>query len=389
MKPLTKIHWETLRFIHHHGPASRPDIARQLALSPATVSTTVRDLLASGWVTESDYRESHGGRKAALLTLKPDALSAIGVELGYNRLAVAHVSLNGHIIEQRSFTETGPDAAATLDALASALQALLPQHHQPTRFAGIAVAVSGIILDGNRISRHYPGLPTWDNVPLAQSLEERIGIRPVILNHASAAAFGEHRFGGWQDADHLAYLDMGRGIAVGAVIGGRICAGAHGNAGELGHTAVEDNGPLCYCGNRGCLETFAAPNAILRQYAEAVSREGRAVPPNLTLDDLFRAAASGDRFAHTLLAEAGQRLGRATANLVNLLNPSLLILGGVLTRHQEPLASAFTAILRARILPALRDAIRVEISHLGEQACVLGAAAAMMDSFFGKPWQRA
>jgi len=380
MKTHTRQKRALIRLLYRRGRSSRRDIADFLSVSLATVSGIVRALLDEGILVEADFLASRGGRRAAVIALNPQLACAIGAEVSYRRIAAARVDLAGEILDRRVTVDLRPEREAALRAIAEAVTALLPEDQR--RLAGIGIGVSGIVRESDLVSRRRPGAEAWEDVPLAGWLEKRVGVRPLVLNDVSAAALGEHRFGGWDEAPNMVCLHMGPGIAAGIIARGELYRGATGNAGEIGHTAVQDNGPICYCGNRGCLETFASPDAIIRKYAEAVGRNGMHTGRAIDITDIFDAALEGDRFACTVLEEAGNDLGRAAANLVNILNPSLMILGGDLARSRGPLVSTLKRVLESRILPALRGTVEVQISRLGEDACVLGAATAAMNRFF-------
>ena len=380
MKTKTRQKQALIRLLYRRGRSSRRDIADCLSVSLATVSGIVRDLLGEGTLVEADFMASRGGRRAAVIALNPQLACAIGVEVSYRRIAAVRADLSGKILDRRVTVDLRPEREAALRTIADSVTALFPDDRG--RLAGIGIGVSGIVRESDLVSRRRPGAEAWADVPLAGWLEKHVGERPVVLNDVSAAALGEHRFGGWDDAPNMVCLHMGPGIAAGIIAHSEVYRGATGNAGEIGHTAVQDNGPICYCGNRGCLETLASPDAIIRKYAEAVGRNGMDAGRAIGIADIFDAAVEGDRFAYTVLEEAGNDLGRAAANLVNILNPSLMILGGALARSRGPLVSTLKRVLESRILPALRGTVTVELSRLGEDACVLGAATAAMNRFF-------
>ena len=380
MKTNTRQKRALIRLLYRRGRSSRRDIADILSVSLATVSNIVRALLNEGTLVEADFLASRGGRRAAVIALNPQLACAIGVEVSYRRIAAARVDLAGKILDRRVTVDPHQERETALQAIAETVTVLLPEDQR--RLAGIGIGVSGIVREADLVSRRRPGAEAWEDVPLAGWLENRVGVRPLVLNDVSAAALGEHRFGGWDEAPNMVCLHLGPGIAAGIIAHGELYRGATGNAGEIGHTAVQDNGPICYCGNRGCLETLASPDAIIRKYAEAVGGNGMDAGRAIRIADVFDAAVEGDRFAYTVLEEAGNDLGRAAANLVNILNPSLLVLGGDLARSRGPLVSTLKRVLESRILPALRGTVAVHMSQLGEDACVLGAATAAMNRFF-------
>jgi glucokinase len=231
-----------------------------------------------------------------------------------------------------------------------------------------------------------PNLPGWARVPLKRLIEDGLGITTFLENDANAAALGEHRFGAGRGTRHMIYVTASTGIGGGLILDGKLYHGADGMAGEIGHTTAMPYGPHCNCGNRGCLESFASGTAIAR---EARGRVARGVPTliaDLAGGDLERitaklvaqAADQGDVEAQSILAEAMDYLGIGMANLVNLFNPELIVIGGGLTNIGEGL---FDPVRRAIVRHAFHtpaETVRVVRAELGDKVGVLGAVAAAL-----------
>lgn len=376
--------------IRERGITSRLDISKAIGVALPTVSTLVRDLIRGGLVREDGYGESAGGRKPAQLKLDPDFAGAIGIELTTTRVAGALVDLTGAVrLSEQAPRPEAYQRQAVLDAVFAIIERLL-ERVEGLPIRGLGVGISGLVDRTGRVSRELPQADDWEDVPLAELLEERFGLSSVLLNAVHAATLGECRFAPGGQHENMVFLHMGRGIAVGLIANGRLYQGATGNAGEFGHSVLKPDGPICFCGNRGCLECLASPAAIVAQCREAIAKGVRSEiaqgdPEALTLDAVLAAAGAGDRLAANVIEEAGQHIGDALANLVNVLNPDALMFGGLLARGPNALSEAIERSFRGKVLPLLRDETQVVLSRLGEQAATQGAAAMVFDRLFDTP----
>jgi len=381
-----------IRTIRERGSCTRDELASLVRLPPATVVRLIRRLTADGLLRRAGYEESTGGRRRERIGINPDAGHAVGVHVATRGMRAAVVNLAGRSLAEKSTPDTTLGRVRdTIDLLCRTISALRDAH-APGACCGIGIGISGVIREGGRVSREFPQAERWEDVPLADEVKERCGIRPLLLNDVHAAALGESRFGGWRDAANIVFLHLGEGIAAGIVADGKLYQGATLNAGEIGHLVVADDGPVCYCGNRGCLETVAAPRAIVEACRDAAARGVRTLAldeagsaSRITFDHILAAADRGDRLATNLLTEAGRHIGRVAADLVNFFDPEVLILGGLLAGRHDALVESLVRTARSRALPMLRDATRIEPSHLKEKAAVLGASAFAFDRAFDDP----
>jgi glucokinase len=231
-----------------------------------------------------------------------------------------------------------------------------------------------------------PNLPGWHDVPLAELIREEFGLPTRLENDANAAALAEHRFGAGQGSDHMIYVTVSTGIGGGFILGGKLYAGATGAAAEIGHTTVLASGPLCGCGNRGCLEALAAGSAIAREARERVRRGVPTLiaelscgdPENISAKLVAGAADQGDWEANAILDQAMAYLGLGMANLVNLLNPQLLVIGGGLTKMGERLFEPVRRAIDLRSFATAARAVELRQAQLGDDVGLLGAAAVAM-----------
>jgi len=378
-----------LKLLRNEEEASRPALARALGLSLPTITNIVKQLLGHGIVMEADHKQSTGGRRAALLKLNPDYAHAVGLEVSYSYLRAARVNLTGEIVDQEEGTRRPPKSREPdLESIVAVAQNLL--HRAPDGLVtGLGVGISGIVSRSQGVSVKFPRSENWVDVPLARLLSERLGLPTWLENDVQAATLGELRFGDGRSVDNFAYLHLGEGIALGIVAGGGLYGGANGNVGEVGHSIIEPGGPICYCGNYGCLESLASPAAIVRQAREAITGAGveseilSLAGGNLeaiTIDHVFQAVERGDRLASNLVEKAAGYIGLSAANLVNVLSPELLLLAGAMVERGGVVLEAVIRSFRSLVMPSLRDVTELKRSRLGSMALVCGAAALVFDA---------
>lgn len=369
---------------------SRPQIAEHLGTSLPTASALARDMLAESLLIEAGRGPSTGGRPAAIVELNKDFAQAVGISVSRREIIGVLTDMNGLILAQLGGQTEGPfDREHVLEQIIDMTAALLksPQTRRP---AGIGIGISGIVDSDDGVSVQFPYLSDWHNVPLGNLLHERFSLPVVIWNDVQVAAQAALRHGAGRLSDDFLYLHVSKGIGLGVVAGGILLRGHLGHAGELGHVVVDPNGPICHCGNFGCLESVASPPAVV---AGAIDALGRGVQSSvlrksggrteaITIGTILEAARENDRLANNLLTTAADHIGQALANAANILNPEMVVLGGILAGEEEG-ASVFTdRIIRKlnhTILPALAGKTRVIVSPLGPLAAPIGAATVVID----------
>jgi glucokinase len=307
----------------------------------------------------------------------------IGIDLGGTKINTALVDASGRMIAH-DYRETaaaeGPSAVIgrMLDAARSmAAQATCMQ------VAAVGIGAPGPLDSKAGIVLTPPNLPGWDRVPLRQLIEDGLGIPALLENDANAAALGEHRFGAGRKAEHMIYVTVSTGIGGGLILDGRLYRGAGGMAGEIGHITIMPSGPLCGCGNRGCLEALASGRAIAQRARERVIRAMPTLladlagkdPNRITAELVAKAAEQGDAEAQDILADAMNYLGIGVANLVNLFNPQLVVIGGGLMNIGEALFEPVRRAIYRHAFPGPAQAVEVVPAELGDNVGVLGAAA--------------
>lgn len=384
-----------LDLIRELGEVSRPLLAEVLDINLPTISHLTKELLDTRLICGNGFEKSVGGRRAERLILNPQFATALGLELSLTGIRGVLADLGGHILDRH---EGGSPVPGTPDeivgavlAVAEALLAKAPASRKPV---GVGLSVAGLTDESGRVSRKFPHRENWSDVPLAQLLERRLGLPALLENDVQAATLAERRHGAARGAENMLYLHIGHGIACGIVVGGRLYTGATRNAGEFGHTIVEPQGPICYCGNYGCLESLASPSAILDRALQAIrkgvqSTVASASSGNLravSAESIFLAAGQGDRLASNVVTQAAEYIGLGLANLVNFFNPETVVFGGaVLARGHKVFNEAIERTFRSRVLPILQHQTRIVPSALGKDAAAVGGSMLIFEDLFDRP----
>jgi glucokinase len=314
-----------------------------------------------------------------------DQKPVLAVDLGGTKIIAAVVLPNGKIISRNyclTMADKGPRAVS--DRIMSAVNRAIAQAELKTsELIGMGIAAAGI-LDTNRgIVTTSPNLPNWHNVPLLDILADKSGVVTYIINDANAAALGEHRFGAGVGFDNIIYLTVSTGIGGGIIIDGELYSGTNGCAGEVGHMTIEADGPQCHCGNYGCLEALASGWAVAKAAITRINNGEKSsiielvdgMLENITAETVAVAARRDDRLAADIVSEAARYLGIGLANLVNIFNPELIVIGGGLSRMGDLLLKPARELLKERAFQLPADTVRVVRSRLGSNAGIIGAAA--------------
>jgi predicted NBD/HSP70 family sugar kinase len=366
-----------LRLIWQERQATRVELSRLSGLSHSTVSAILLELERAGLVRTLGATASRGGRPASLIGFSDDSFSIIGVELGARHVAVALTDLRGRVRwfeERRLAVRTQPKAAlAQIRGLIE--QGVRAERVPLRRVVGIGVAAP------SPIDPAAPGhlaeliFPAWKRVDVVAHLQEAYGVPVLIDNDANLGALAERWWGAGVDGGDLAYIKVGAGVGSGHIIRGELYRGATGTAGEIGHVPVDPSGPMCVCGNRGCLTTFIGSEELAERARELFELDE---PP--TLAEIVRRARSGDAPALRLVDEVGERLGVVVGTLLNLLNMDVVVIGGEISTVGDMLLDAVRRRVRGRALPSAMAHTRIVTSNLGPRAIALGAATLILES---------
>lgn len=361
-----------LNHLRRFGPTPRMDLAGATGLSSAAVTYVTAELLEQHFIVEI---EGPNGRSTPL-DLNYDGHIAIGVKLMETQLQAVLTDLGTCVVDTLVSPVDARDPASAVRAIADAVANLLASSRRPAaHLIGIGLGMPGQHDAARGICRrcHRFG---WEEVPIGGLIAEATGSPVWIDNDVNAFALAEHLFGKGKTASSLAVMTFGRGTGAAMIVDGRLLRGHSGGAGEIGHIAIADDGPVCECGRSGCLEALTSLPAILAAHAR-LSRD-----PARDAEDLAARAAAGETAAIAVLGEAGHYLGGAAAMLLNLFDPEAFVIGGEGLRLGPALLDPLLATLHAR---CLARGIALHAETWGDDAWARGAAALAIDSFFSFP----
>ena len=377
-----------LRLIHAKRNISRVELSKTTGLSGASISAIVQNLIGRGLVVESGHNSSSLGRKPVSLSIREDAGFLIGVDLGsfYTRVVVTDV--RGTLVyKEESNTRMQDGRDPVLSRTLKAIHKAIKDSGKPRNaFRGIGMGHSGVI-DADKglvLSFPRPGqMAEWKNVPLRDLLEREFGIPCLLEDSVRAIATAEKHFGLGRSLDDFIYVDVGMGIGAAIFLDGKLYRGSGGSAGEFGHMTVDEHGPLCCCGNNGCLEALASCGAIIHSVRSAIEKGVDSKVRELAQGDLSRisiemigqAALENDSLSFRVLHEAVSHIAVVLADVVNLLNPHVVIFGGALFRSSPELfLEPLKRTIRQRALEKSANEVQLKISNLGSEVGALGAA---------------
>jgi predicted NBD/HSP70 family sugar kinase len=373
-----------LQLIWRERRISRAEIARMAGLSRSTVSEIVSELLPTGLVAEIGAGPSRGGRRPIVLEFQDDAYVVLGVEMGANHVCVALTDLRGRVLNWACRPHPVRDDPRGARGVITELctQSLDPIVAGGIPLAGIGVAAPSPVHPSDPYHLDRVVMPAWGGDLGLQALADSFGVPLMVDNDANLGALAERWWGEGREVDNFVYIKLATGIGAGYVLDGEIYRGATGVAGEIGHVAIDPRGKTCVCGLRGCLATMVGAEALLQRAAElaADQPDHPAHGGRLAMSDLLQAALAGDPLTLTVVREAAENLGIAVAGLLNVLNPSLVVVGGDLARLGKLLVDPLEATIQQRTLVTSMKAVEIRTSGLGPQAIAVGAATLILEA---------
>ena len=362
--------------LRERGVASRAELARATELSRSTISTIVGDLIDSGLAIERDGQpegEAHAGRPGVMVALDSSAGLALAIDFGHRHLRVA-VSDLSHTVLAETWRELDVDHSAT-DGLQTAAgfvdQVLQEAKVDRGRVIGAVMGLPAPINRATGTVQDSSILPGWVGIDAAAEASARLGLPVAVENDANLGALAELTWGAAKGRTEVAYLKVSSGIGGGLISGGRLTHGVGGTAGEIGHTVIDSDGPVCRCGNRGCLETLASVRAVASQLSFSRHEE-------ISTRRMLELSDAGDAATHRLIGDAGRAIGVAVANLCNTVNPEYVVIGGDLSLSGDVLLDPIREVVKRNALPSAAADTEIVAGVLGERAEMLGALALVM-----------
>jgi len=355
------------------------------------------------FIKDMGTSEPRPGRPGVLFGLNADAGRLIGVEIGVGFISVAVTDMAAQLVWHRKIETTLSEEFSerhqrnVLRSAERLVQEAIKKGVGSHRLFGIGVGVPGLVDQGSGTLLFAPNLH-WRNVPIRERWSELFAVPVIVENEANAAALGEQMFGNAQGVDDFIYLSAGVGLGGGIVVHGKLYGGSGGLAGEVGHMTIVPDGPQCNCGNRGCWETLVSPTAIIRQVREAIAK-GRSPSfsiiasdakdsgalDTLRMDQVLKAAAHKDPVVVDILNEVGRYLGIGIANLVNIFNPSLVVMGGVLSLVGPYVLARAQEEVKTRSIAPPGQGMKIILSRFKSDACVMGGVSLILRRILSDP----
>lgn len=369
-----------LQHLRVHGSMSRIDLTRLTGLSRATISISIAELIESNLVYETDNRQTTKGRPATSLELVPYSATILGADLDNTTWTLGAFDLLGNVIRTVKIPVNVFDPVSAFQALAEEIRLFVRSLDKPP-VPLLGLGVPGLVDANHSVIRSAADLG-WHQIDIGSWMKEATGWTTVVVNRHRARGLTECRYGAGQQFNNMIYIGVGTGIAAGLYVDRQLLSGSLGGAGEIGHNTVEPDGPLCPCGNNGCLQVLAAGPAIEQQFRKRL-RSGEAssvyAEPGMDLQlvkaaDVCEAAEQSDELAASVIQQAASYLGITMANLLNTFNPEAFILGGTIPNASPLFVETATRTMQLRAMSPLSANTCVRTSQLKDIGGAMGAA---------------
>ncbi|MET4590943.1 ROK family protein [Arthrobacter sp. 754] len=348
---------------------TRAELAMTTGLARSTVAARIDALLLSGLVGPAGEANSSGGRPPSRFAFNPAARTVLAVDVGATHVIVAVTDLSGRVLaEQRLVQDVAAGPEAVLDRVVSEGLAVLAKAGRTAgHLAGVGIGLPGPVEHNTGRPVKPPIMPGWDGFDVVRYVQRSLPVPVLVDNDVNIMALGE-RTAHWPAHENFLFIKVATGIGAGIISSGELQRGANGTAGDLGHVRVpRGDDVLCRCGNYGCLEALASGPAV----AAELERQG---VPARKGSDVLRLVGEGNLQAVQALRQAGRDLGDVLATVVNLLNPSVIVIGGSLGQAGEHLMAGAREVVYRRSLPLATTHLRIALSMAGDQAAIIGAS---------------
>ncbi|MGI5492296.1 ROK family protein [Microtetraspora malaysiensis] len=381
-------HQAMLLRLLREGGRSRAELGDVVDLSRSKLNVELDRLIELGLVEPDGLAESRGGRRSGKVRLSRQTRFA-GIDIGATSVDVAvtdgELNVLGHLSEPCDIRE-GP--AVVLDRAVTLLGKLREQGLY-SQLHGAGIGLPGPVSFPEGVPVVPPIMPGWDRYPVREAVSEELGCPALVDNDVNIMALGELHAGLARQVGDFLLVKIGTGVGCGIVVDGKIYRGVSGSAGDIGHIRVDDDGPICACGNSGCLEAYFGGAALARE-ATAVARSGGSpylaerlsAAGELTAQDVAVAAAQGDAAAIQIIRDGGRRVGQVLASLVSFFNPGLVIIAGGVARLGHVLLAEIRSVVYRRSLPLATGNLPIVLSELGDAAGIVGATRLISDHVY-------
>jgi predicted NBD/HSP70 family sugar kinase len=391
---------DLLSLVSNPNGTSRIELARTTGGSPARIGKIVHELLASGMLTEEAPIETSRGRRPILLRPARELGFLMGIDIGLVNLRVVLADLQGNVLASSQIPSAHArlEVNAAMQGILDVADSVLARSELPCpKLLGVGVSHSGAIDAQTGECLYWHLAMQWKGAPLRRLFAEHYGVHCEVDDAVHCMALAEKTYGVAQTADTFVLINVGQSISAALFLEGELFRGTAGIAGEIGHTIILPEGPRCYCGNRGCLEILASGKSVLDKANAALNENvttglkdiAASDPAGITLDVVCSAARSGDRLACRLLKDAGGYIGLAVANLINLLNPPMIVLaGGVIAAAGDVLLETITREARASAFEIAFTKTQIMNSPLDRLSAARGAALLATRPALQQHWKK-
>lgn len=373
----------------NNGDDTLADLGKELNFSVPTVTKMVGELIEDGIVMDFGKMETPGGRRPNIYGLNQSSGYFIGVDISQKRVHIGLINFKGDLIDEQmdiSFEEVHPHER--FERLCEIIEDFMSHTVVPKdKILSIGINISGRV---NPQTGHSYSFFYFDERPLTEMFEEKLGIDVSIDNDSRAMAYGEYIKGRVQAEKNIIYVNVGWGLGLGIIVNGQLYYGKSGFSGEFGHITAFENEILCHCGKKGCLETEASGSALYRKFLEKLHNgqsslltQQKENEDEITLNDIIDVALQEDILAIELIEEVGNTLGKHVAGLINLFNPELVIIGGTLANAGDYLILPLRSAIKKYSLNLVNKDSSIKVSKLGDKAGLLGASLLARSKFIG------
>ena len=319
---------------------------------------------------------------------------AVGANIDPTAIEVTSVDFSGRYLDRKTVPLVSQERQSIIESAIENIAAMFRGTGSGAgRCLGVGIGVTGLVDTASGVVLYSPILPGWENVDLSSAVGDALSAEVVVDDSVRCMALAEKRYGNGRGESNYLYLYAGHGVGSAIMLGDRLYRGRNGVAGEIGHVTVRENGVRCSCGNHGCLETLVSSSAVLREVEKSIGEnvhtsliEWSSTEKRLTLEDLAREADKGDKLANIVISHVGEDIGIGLADIVNVLDPGVVILGGeVIESFGDSLMERIQGTVALRGINAITRRTRLCRSELGVNSAARGAATLVIERFLGDP----
>lgn len=377
-----------LNMIRKQEPISKTDIAKQLSVSPTTVSTAVSELIKEGFVREDGTGQSSGGRKPVNLRFHPDGKQIIAVSITNTDLTIGLLNMAAEIVTKKHYNFPDFAGEKVVAYTIQSLQEFFKQQKGSVNYLGISITAPGIV-DAKEGRIIYNSQLELNEVDFVEQVTKKFQMKTWLENDVKALALAEKEFGNANDSRHMVYVKISDGVGAGVVVNNQIFRGHNGGAGEFGHTSVDKNGMRCECGNTGCLEAYISwPSIVsrihfsLQRGRRSILRECLEAGDSLSTGIFIDGIEAEDPLCLEIAEDVASYLSAGLVNIVSLYNPELIILGGEVIQGNNYLLELTTKKVQQKGIQALVKDLTVRASELGENYELIGSVSIVFQDLF-------